>query len=388
MNKLKSTISSTFTLKPNTIMKNLFLAIGLVLSISQSFGQMRIMHSGPIEPVPIELNEVHEMVKNLADSIEVNYIISEKAPMLKKNLLKELKKGNFDQFNEKNALAEHLSHLLVSWSNDRHFLILKAEPAGERLVMPSSYDHLAKDNYAFEKLEHLDGNIAYIKFNRFIPPAYTGSLISSAMLFAANSDAVIIDLRDNFGGSPETVSLLAGFFLKEPTLLTINYTRATDSKEETWSSEADVRINSSSSENFIIPTNSLERLKDIPVYILTSKRTFSAAELFSSSLQGYKRAKTVGENTGGGGHGIMPYEIAQGFTAYIPMARFYHPLTKESWEVVGVTPDIPCPASDAKRIAQITILKELQEKPVHDAKITEYLKELEEAKNNNIDKQN
>ena len=379
------TTSSTFTLKQNTIMKNLFLAIGLVLSISQSFGQMRIMNSGPKEPISIELNEVHEMVKNLADSIEVHYIISEKAPMLKKNLLKELKKGSFDKFKEKNALAEYLSQLLVSWSNDGHFLILKAEPAGERLVMPSSYDHLAKDNYAFEKLEHLNGNIAYIKFNRFIPPAYTGTLISSAMLFAANSDAVIIDLRDNFGGSPETVSLLAGFFLKEPTLLTINYTRANDSKEETWSSEADVRINSSNPDNFIIPTSSLERLKNIPVYILTSKRTYSAAELFSSSLQGYKRAKTVGENTGGGGHGITPYEIAQGFTAYIPMARYYHPLTKESWEVVGVTPDIPCPASDAKRIAQITILKELQEKPDHDVNIDDYLKELEEVKNNNTD---
>ena len=365
------------TLKPNKIMKNVLLIMSVLLSISQSYGQRIMINAGPKEPIPIEQNEVHEMVKHLADSIEVNYIISEKALMLKKNLLKELKKGNFDQFKEKNALAEHLSNLLVTWSNDRHFLILKAEPANERLVMPSSYKHLAKDNYAFEKMEHLKGNIAYIKFNRFIPPAYTGSLISSAMLFASNSDAVIIDLRDNFGGSPETVSLLAGFFLKEPTLLSINYTRATDSKEEIWSSEADVKINSSNPDNFIIPTSSLARLKNIPVYILTSKYTFSAAEMFSSSLQGYKRAKTVGENTGGGGHGIMPYEIAQGFTAYIPMGRLYHPLTNESWEVVGVKPDIPCDASDAKRVAQTTILKELQEKPDHDPKIIEYLKELE-----------
>jgi len=375
MNKIKSTISSTLT--PNKIMKNLFLAIGLVLSISQAFGQIRIMNSGSKEPIPIELSEVHEMVKNLADSIQVNYIFAEKASMLKENLLKELKNRKFDHINEKNDLAKHLSNLLVTWSNDGHFLILKAEPAGERLVMPSSYDHLAKYNYAFEKLEHLNGNIAYLKFNRFIPPAYTGSLISSSMLFAANSDALIIDLRDNIGGSPETVGLLAGFFLKEPTLLSINYTRATDSKEEIWSSEADIKINSSNPDNFIIPTGALERLKNIPVYILTSKRTFSAAEMFSSSLQGYDRVKTVGENTGGGGHGINPYEIVQGFTAYIPMANYYHPLTEESWEVVGVKPDIPCTETDAKRIAQITILKELQEKPNHDTKINDYLKELE-----------
>ena len=360
------------------IMRKIIITVLLTICIGQVFGQRIRMQSGSTEPQPIELNEVHEMVINLADSIAVNYIIAEKAPMLKKNLLKELKKGEFDQFKEKNVLAEHLSNLLVTWSNDRHFLILKAEPADERLVMPSSYDHLAKDNYAFEKLEHLNGNIAFIKFNRFIPPAYTGSLISSAMLFAANSDAVIIDLRDNFGGSPDTVAMLAGFFMKEPTILSINYTRATDEKEEIWSTKVDVRINSSNPDNFIIPTSSLERLKNVPLYILTSNFTFSAAEMFSSSLQGHKRAKTVGENTGGGGHGIMPFEIAQGFTAYIPMGRLYHPLTKESWEVVGVKPDISCDATDAKRIAQITILKELQEKPDHNTKITEYLKELED----------
>lgn len=359
------------------IMKNTFLVIGLVLSISPIFGQRMRMQSGPVQPRPIELNEVHKMVKDLADSIAVNYIIGEKAPMLKKNLLKELKEGNYDRFKEKNELANHLSDKLVTWSNDKHFRIMAAEPAGERLMMPSSYDHIAKDNYAFKKMEHLNGNIAYIKFNRFIPPSYSGSLITSAMLFAANSDAVIIDLRDNIGGSPHTVAMLAGFFLEEPTLLTINYTRATDTKEETWSTETDVNVNTSNPNNFIIPTDILERLKNVPLYILTGDHTFSAAEMFSSSLQGYKRAKTVGKNTYGGGHGIRPFEMAEGFTAFIPITRYYHPVTKESWEVVGVQPDIPCAAKDALRIAQISILKELQKEPDHDSKISEYLEKLE-----------
>ena len=364
-------------MRKNGKMKKAYLIIVLTLCIGQISGQRIRMQSGPIEPKPIELNEVHEMVENLADSIEVNYIIGEKAPMLKEKLLTELEEGKLDSFKEKNALAKHLSNILVTWSNDKHFLVMPAEPAGERFMMPSSYDHIAKENYAFKKMEHLNGNIAYIKFNRFIPPAYTGSLITSAMLFAANSDAVIIDLRDNIGGSPDTVAMLAGFFLNEPTLLTINDARSTDSKREAWSVETDVKINSSNPNNFIVPTASLERLKNVPLYILTSNSTFSAAEMFSSSLQGHKRAKTVGENTGGGGHGIRPFEMAQGFTAFIPFTRYYHPATKESWEVVGVQPDIPCTASDALRVAQISILKELQEKPDHDPKITEYLKELE-----------
>lgn len=359
-------------------MKKAHLIVVLTLCcIGQVFGQRIRMQSGPIELKPIELNEVHEMVKDLADSIAVNYAIGEKAPMLKEKLLTELEKGKLDSLNEKNALANHLSNLLATWSNDKHFRIMVAEPAGERFMMPSSYDHIAKVNYAFKKMEHLDGNIAYIKFNRFIPPSYSGSLITAAMLFAANSDAVIIDLRDNIGGSPDAVAMMTGFFLEKPTILTINDSRSTDVKREAWSDEADVSIHSSNPDNFIVPTTSLERLKDVPLYILTSYSTFSAAEMFSSSLQGYKRAKTVGETTGGGGHGIRPFEMAQGFTAFIPYTRYYHPVTKESWEVVGVKPNIPCDAADALRVAQISILKELQKMPDSDSKIAEYLKELE-----------
>ncbi|MFT4602188.1 MAG: C-terminal processing protease CtpA/Prc, partial [Arenicella sp.] len=129
-------------------------------------------------------------------------------------------------------------------------------------MMPSSYDHFANQNYFFEKMEHLKGNIAYIKFNRFIPPANAGSLVVASMLFAANSEAVIIDLRENFGGSPQTAAMIAGFFMKEPTLLNINDVRATGERNETWSVDTDVLIKSSDA---IISTADLEKLRNMPV---------------------------------------------------------------------------------------------------------------------------
>ncbi|HAY89717.1 MAG TPA: hypothetical protein DCY51_09765 [Bacteroidetes bacterium] len=118
-----------------------------------------------------------------------------------------------------------------------------------------------------------------------------------------------------------------------------------------------------------ILTTDLDKLKNSPVYILTSDYTFSAAELFRSALQGHKRATVVGEATGGGGHEIRPFKIAQGFTAFIPFNRHYHPVPKKSWEVVGIQPDIPCTAADALRVAQISILKELQKNPNYDTKL-------------------
>jgi C-terminal processing protease CtpA/Prc len=352
-------------------MKKVYVAVIITLCISQVNGQRRMRQGTPSKPQAIALSQVHNMVKNLADSIAVNYIDPKKAPLLKSKLLSELKNGSFDKFSEKKTLASHLSKILTAWSNDKHFNILLA---GQRKMMPRSYDHFSKQNYFFEKMEHLDGNISYIKFNRFIPPSNAGSLVVSAMLFAANSNAVIIDLRDNVGGSPQVVSMLAGFFMKKPTLININYTRGTNVKQETWSAKTDVIINSTNQE---ISSSDLERLKELPVYILTSDYTFSAAEMFSSSLQGHKRAIVVGEKTGGGGHGIRPFKISEGFTAFIPFNSHYHPVTEKTWEVVGIQPDIACSADDALRIAQINILKEFQKKPNHDSKISEYLKKLE-----------
>ncbi len=92
-------------------MKNTFLVIGLILSISQVFGQTMVQKQSA-ESQAIELNEVHEMVKNLADSIAVNYIDGKKAHILKEKLLTELQEGKLNSFNQKQALAKHLSEVL------------------------------------------------------------------------------------------------------------------------------------------------------------------------------------------------------------------------------------------------------------------------------------
>ena len=92
-------------------MKNTFLVIGLILSISQVFGQTMVQKQSA-ESQAIELNEVREMVENLADSIAVNYIDGKKAHILKEKLLTELQEGKLNSFNQKQALAKHLSEVL------------------------------------------------------------------------------------------------------------------------------------------------------------------------------------------------------------------------------------------------------------------------------------
>ena len=81
--------------------------------------------------------------------------------------------------------------------------------------------------------------------------------------------------------------------------------------------------------------------------MLTSKRTFSAAEHLSLALKRTKRATLVGEATGGGAHfgGMGP--MGKGYAAFVPVGRTFDPDTGKSWEGTGVAPDVAVSADKA-----------------------------------------
>jgi tetratricopeptide (TPR) repeat protein len=96
----------------------------------------------------------------------------------------------------------------------------------------------------------------------------------------------------------------------------------------------------------------------VPLFILTSNRTFSAAEDFSYNLQARNRAKVIGETTGGGAHPVKFERMANGFVFVVPYARSINPITQTNWEGVGVIPDIKVTAEmaleKAKEVAKIS----------------------------------
>ena len=65
-----------------------------------------------------------------------------------------------------------------------------------------------------------------------------------------------------------------------------------------------------------------------PVYVLTSGRTFSGGEECAYDFQTQKRAKIVGEKTGGGANPGDGYAIGKGYAAFIPNGRAINPITK------------------------------------------------------------
>jgi C-terminal processing protease CtpA/Prc len=100
-------------------------------------------------------------------------------------------------------------------------------------------------------------------------------------------------------------------------------------------------------EHVAVPAAKQSGLRDAKVYLLTSKRTFSAAEHLSLALKRTKRATLVGEATGGGAHfgGMGP--MGKGYAAFVPVGRTFDPDTGQSWEGTGVAPDVAVPGDKA-----------------------------------------
>ena len=120
-------------------------------------------------------------------------------------------------------------------------------------------------------------------------------------------------------------------FGDEPVHLNDFYWRPSDSYDESWTS----------------PDMASVRKPDVPVYVLTSSYTFSAAEEFTYNLKHLERATVIGEVTGGGAHPGGPSVINDDFFVNVPRGRAINPITKTNWEGVGVIPHIEMDSKDA-----------------------------------------
>jgi hypothetical protein len=202
-------------------------------------------------------------------------------------------------------------------------------------------------NAGFEELRILEGGIGYLKLNEFQRPLFAAHIYSAAISFLQDSNAIIIDLRSNSGGASPGLQLLASYFFPSGDYHLNNYeTRALNKFEQTWT----------------LPAVDGPRLPYTPVYILTSRNTFSAAESFTYSMQALGRATVIGDRTGGGAHRVTGMPINQGFLIMCPYSRNVNPITGTNWEGTGVQPDIKVASEQALTKAHAIALQEAAER--------------------------
>ncbi len=213
-----------------------------------------------------------------------------------------------------------LSRDLKKFSNDKHFRILY----NFENDFSNAITNIDKgNNYGFKKLEILPGNVGYLKITSFENPSIAGNIATSSLNFLSNTQALIIDLRDNNGGRKAMVQLLLSYFFEE----TSKHLFSIYGRSEEFHGYTETYLSG-------------KRLDNIQLYILVNGNTFSAAEMFAFILKNQKRAIIVGEKTSGGGHTIGNYKIGNGFSINLPVGKVVDAVSKESWEKVGVVPDI------------------------------------------------
>lgn len=223
------------------------------------------------------------------------------------------------------------------------------------------------DNFGLQKIEYLAGNIDYIDIRYFAPANLAGHVAVAAMKFLARCEALIFDLRQCGGGDPYMVQLFQSYLFDEhqkPKLLLTRYDRARDDVQQDWT----------------YPFIPGERLPDIPVYFLTSKRMFSGGEAMAYTLKHHGKAFVVGETTGGCAHGVTELTPGENFVLIVPERVPTHPVTNSNWEGSGVQPDIQVPRKLALETAHrhaIRTLIDMQSDPSGIHTLKWYLQRLD-----------
>jgi hypothetical protein len=333
-------------------MKSFFAFALIVFSITRfeaTFGQF----SQDRKDLPITTKEKKQIIDSLIHFITTAYIFPDIASKVEKALRLHQERGDYNRLTSSKIFSDTISEQLVRISQDKHLRVLYSfeiirPPSGKEPPLPEFIKKFAiENNYGFNKIEILDGNIGYLNILGFFPMEEATQKAIAALDSLSHTNALIIDLRDNSGGAgPLANFILSYFFNSEPVHFLDFYFRRDNRVEQSWSS-------------FYIPG---KRIPEKPIYILTSSSTFSAGEAFAFVLQSLHRATIIGEVTGGGANVGDLLKLNDHFVLNLPIGRPLSPLTKTNWEGVGVQPDIKVPRDKALAFAQAAALAELQGK--------------------------
>jgi len=208
----------------------------------------------------------------------------------------------------------------------------------------------ARQGYGVRAARMLDGGIGYLDLAWFSGHPDSASAVDAAMETLAGARALIIDLRDNGGGGEVALKRLMGHLAPEPIVLEEIHTRrcaADPSDPEGCIQDGSRDVEVRRADAILHP-----HFPTQPIYVLTSARSFSAAEAVAYDLQATRRATVVGEVTGGGANPSIAMDLGPWFTIIMPIAVSRHPVTGTNWEGVGVRPDIEVPAEAALETAR------------------------------------
>ncbi len=303
--------------------------------------------------------ERETLIKAVCARIERVYPVEEIGRMTREGLSRKLNAGEYDNVQSRAEFAARVTADMESLSRDKH-LDLYYDPAlaaevnarqkdrsKEGRVDPAEVESARWENFGFRELRMLDGQVGYLDLRTFFAARYAGATAVAAMEFLSGSKAVIVDLRSNGGGWDDMVTLLASYFAD------LDETRIAALTQSTLDSSYFASVVPS-----FVPG---KRLTGIPVYLLTSSRTASAAEAFVSIVKSLNRdVISVGQRTAGAENPVGMLALDAQFVLKIPCYRKIYFGDRPGWEGTGLTPDVEVSSDRSLETAHLHALHELQ----------------------------
>ncbi|QKV76965.1 S41 family peptidase [Amycolatopsis sp. Hca4] len=291
-----------------------------------------------------------EQVAEVIRRLEAHYVFPDVAVKVAKVVRARLDEGAYADLGEE-ELATAVTADLQSVNGDKH---LRLRHHVDPVAVDGDAEHASEtfrragelENFGVAAVRRLPGNVGYLDTTMLYPIDLAAPAFSAAMTLVAPADALLIDVRRNRGGDPETSAFLQSYLVDERTHYLDFYERDADRVTQMWTLP-------------YVPGPKFGGTK--PIWVLTGPVTFSGGEDLAFSLQRQGRAKTVGEVTRGGAHPCDRYKVDTHLDVTVPIARSYDPETGENWEGVGVTPDIPAAADKAFDTAYALALRHVLE---------------------------
>ncbi|MGZ5202862.1 MAG: S41 family peptidase, partial [Telluria sp.] len=282
-----------------------------------------------------------EVIDGLVKNLNDHYVFPDKAKQMEAALRQRQQEGKYDGITDGEQLAKQLTDDVRGVAHDLHMSVWfdpakvpdfdadgappqtqaeweKRTPFFNRMFMKV---RMRMMNFGVDKVDHLKPNIGYIKVSGFPPSFVVAEKYAETMDKLADTDGLIVDMRENHGGTPQSVALLVSYFVDQRTRLNDLWDRDTGISTQHWTEDK---------------LDGKRYGGKKPVIILAGPGTASAGEDFTYTMQALKRATVIGGRTWGGAHPARPFRLDDHFFAVIPSRRSINPITHSNWEGTGV----------------------------------------------------
>ena len=185
---------------------------------------------------------------------------------------------------------------------------------GDKIKVTATRDVINVETVKYKVLEN---QIGYISISEF--DSVTGAQFAKALkkLQKKNIEGLVVDLRNNPGGSLSTVCDILDSILPKGLIV---YTKDKNGKKEEYTSDEKHRLN-------------------LPMSVLVNGQSASASEIFAGAVQDYGKAEIIGTQTYGKGVVQNLFDLKDGTCVKLTTSEYFTPKGRNI-DGKGITPDV------------------------------------------------